>query len=340
MRRISCLLLLLVTKCFAQDASVIQEYIDQYKGIAIAEMQRTGVPAAITLAQGIHESAAGLSDLVKASNNHFGIKCKTGWTGAAVYHDDDAKGECFRSYTCPQDSYKDHSDFLKINKRYAFLFDFDPLNYEAWARGLKQAGYATNPRYPQILITTIERYHLNDLTLVALDKTNSLLGADMAVNTTTPQPQTPVQVQTQQPSTGVFVMDTSSVSTPVRHIPNSNFDIVNTYPNGVFNINGSKVVFAEKGTSMLALAMQHHISLKNLLSWNDMKEMDILDANQLVFIQKKLKKSSTSYHEVKMGETLWQISQQEGVRLASLMEHNNLSAENAVLKEGSKLMLN
>lgn len=336
MLRFVPLLLLLATKCFSQDSLAIQNYIDQYKAAAIAEEQRTGVPAAITIAQGIHESAAGTSPLVLASNNHFGIKCKTGWTGAAVYHDDDAKGECFRSYTCPQDSYKDHSDFLKANKRYAFLFDYDPLDYESWAKGLKQAGYATNPRYPQILISTIERFHLNDITLLALDKTN-LLGSDVAVNT----PQPDAAPATPPAATTGFIMDTTATvaAPPIRHIPNSAFDITSTYPTGVFSINGSKVVFAERGTSLLALATKHHIGLGSLLQWNDMRNTDILEENQLIFIEKKPKKCSTAYHEVKRGETLWQISQQEGIRLASLIEYNKLN-ETATLQEGSKLVLN
>ena len=335
MLRFVCLLLLLCAKCFAQDSLKIQQYIDQYKAAAIAEMQRTGIPAAITLAQGIHESAAGTSPLTIASNNHFGIKCKTGWAGPAVYHDDDAKGECFRSYTCPQDSYKDHSDFLKANQRYAFLFGYDPLDYEAWAKGLKQAGYATNPKYPQILIKTIERFHLNELTLLALDKTNSF-GNDMAISITNTQP---VIAAPAQPS-AAFTMDTTAIQPPVRHIPNSNFDIASTYPTGVFSINGSKVVFAERGTSLLALAMQHHISLPNLLAWNDMQHGEIVEENQLIFIEKKSKKCQAAYHEVKSGETLWQISQQEGIRLASLMQYNQLTATNSYLQEGSRLMLN
>src|SRR5215216_3383360 len=117
----------------AQGNETILEYISTYKEIAIAEMQRTGVPASIKLAQGIHETTAGTSELVKKSNNHFGIKCKANWTGQSVSHDDDARGECFRKYEDPEDSYKDHSDFLKGSSRYAFLFDFDPINYEAWA---------------------------------------------------------------------------------------------------------------------------------------------------------------------------------------------------------------
>ena len=129
----------------------IEEYIEQFKDIAINEMKRSGIPASITLAQGILESENGNSELVKKSNNHFGIKCKSTWSGESVTHDDDATGECFRAYTNAGESYRDHSDFLKANKRYGSLFNLDPVDYEGWAKGLKKAGYATNPKYPDLL---------------------------------------------------------------------------------------------------------------------------------------------------------------------------------------------
>ncbi|HRF25764.1 MAG TPA: glucosaminidase domain-containing protein, partial [Ferruginibacter sp.] len=140
----------------------IPEYIDQYKELAIEEMRRTGVPASIKLAQGIHETESGNSDLVKRSNNHFGIKCKTGWSGEFVYHDDDALGECFRKYPSAEESYRDHSNFLRRSNRYAFLFNLDPTDYKNWAYGLKKAGYATNPKYPLLLIKYIEQYNLQE----------------------------------------------------------------------------------------------------------------------------------------------------------------------------------
>src|ERR1700709_934334 len=148
-----------------QHPDDITLYINTYKEIAIEEMQRTGVPAAIKLAQGIHETQAGTSELVRKSNNHFGIKCKSSWTGDKVYHDDDARGECFRSYTQPEQSYRDHSDFLKGRPRYALLFALDPTDYKAWANGLRQAGYATNYRYAQILIKLIADYGLQQYPL-------------------------------------------------------------------------------------------------------------------------------------------------------------------------------
>jgi Mannosyl-glycoprotein endo-beta-N-acetylglucosaminidase/LysM domain len=148
----------------------IEEYVEQFKEIAMNEMRRSGVPASITLAQGILESESGNSELVKKSNNHFGIKCKSNWTGETVTHDDDANGECFRAYNNASDSYKDHSDFLKANQRYGALFNINPEDYTGWAKGLKKAGYATNPRYPELLIKYIEQNNLQQYSLLVLNK--------------------------------------------------------------------------------------------------------------------------------------------------------------------------
>jgi LysM repeat protein len=134
-------------------------YIDAFKGIAIEEMNKYGIPASITLAQGIVESGSGSSDLAKYANNHFGIKCTSDWKGKAYYKDDDQKNDCFRVYKDPRESYKDHSEFLK-RKRYAALFELDKNDYRNWAIGLKNAGYATNPKYPDLLINLIEKYQL------------------------------------------------------------------------------------------------------------------------------------------------------------------------------------
>jgi LysM repeat protein len=135
-------------------------YIDTFKGVAIEEMNTYGIPASITLAQGIIESGSGNSSLAKYANNHFGIKCTSEWKGKAYYKDDDKSNDCFRVYKDARDSYKDHSEFLK-RKRYSALFELDKNDYVNWAKGLKQAGYATNPRYPDMLINTIEKYQLH-----------------------------------------------------------------------------------------------------------------------------------------------------------------------------------
>lgn len=137
-----------------------ERYIETYKDIAIEQMKKYKVPASITLAQGLFESGAGMSSLARNSNNHFGIKCHR-WRGATVYHDDDERGECFRAYNNPRDSYEDHSKFLVTSSRYRSLFDLKITDYKGWSRGLKKAGYATNPRYADKLIEIIELYDLN-----------------------------------------------------------------------------------------------------------------------------------------------------------------------------------
>jgi len=139
--------------------NTVEKYIYQYKNIAQFEMQQHGVPASITLAQGILESGAGSGDLTQRANNHFGIKCHN-WKGEKVYHDDDKKQECFRKYTNPADSFRDHSLFLSGRNRYASLFKLNPKDYKGWAKGLRKAGYATDPKYPSKLISLIERYQL------------------------------------------------------------------------------------------------------------------------------------------------------------------------------------
>lgn len=151
-------------------ADVVKQYIYDYKDIAKNNMRNHGIPASITLAQGILESGAGRGTLCVNANNHFGIKCHKGWTGEAVYHDDDAKGECFRKYNDPAESYNDHSLFLTTRGRYASLFKLRKDDYKGWAKGLKAAGYATDPKYPNKLISIIERYGLDQYDAEVLGK--------------------------------------------------------------------------------------------------------------------------------------------------------------------------
>lgn len=278
----------------AQNMTV-EQYVSTYKGLAMSEMQRTGVPACITLAQGILETEGGNSDLLKASNNHFGIKCKANWTGETVYHDDDAAGECFRKYACAADSYKDHSDFLKGSDRYAFLFQLDPLDYKNWAYGLRKAGYATNPKYAQILINYIEQYHLNDYSLIAMGK--------MKDTTETPY--------------------VAAAPAPVLVAPVAKRAVVQ-YPQGEFRINETRVVFATAGTSLLALADEYHVSLSYLVDFNELKDNNELPKDQLVYLQRKRKVGSKETHTVADGESLYDVAQTEGIRLSALREYNEL----------------
>jgi LysM repeat protein len=303
----------------AQRNSDVIDYINTYKEIAIREMQRSGVPASITLAQGIHESMAGKSDLVQRSNNHFGIKCRAEWKGEKVYHDDDARGECFRSYTKAEESYVDHSDFLKKGTRYAFLFELDPTDYNQWAYGLKKAGYATNPKYPQILIKYIEDYNLQQYTLIAMGKLSP--GEEVLAGGGKP-----VSI-----SNGVAIQEIKFPAAPKAPVD---------YPIGQFTINRTRVIFAKAGASMLGIAKEYDISLKHLLDFNeiDEEEDDVLAQDQLIFLQRKRRSGEAEFHEVRPGETLYDICQSEGIRLESLINYNHLQdqGEPAV---GEKLYL-
>ena len=155
-----------------------QAYIEKYKEVAIEEMMLFGIPASITLAQGILESGDGESKLAKEANNHFGIKCHLDWDGPKIYHDDDEKGECFRKYKHAEESYRDHSTFLRDRSRYADLFKLDRTDYKSWAHGLKKAGYATNPNYPKLLIKIIEENNLHQYDLRS-NNTQMVLGEHM-----------------------------------------------------------------------------------------------------------------------------------------------------------------
>ncbi|WP_310559810.1 glucosaminidase domain-containing protein [Flavobacterium sp.] len=149
-------------------SDLVNGYIFNYKDIAMSNMRNFGIPASIILAQGILESGAGQSKLAITSNNHFGIKCYTDWKGETTLYDDDRSQECFRKYKNPEESFQDHADIVSKRKRYAVLFDLPKGNYKAWAKGLKDAGYATDPQYPEKLINYIERYHLDEYDTMVL----------------------------------------------------------------------------------------------------------------------------------------------------------------------------
>lgn len=168
MKRFGLVVLVIAALSFSggEEKLTPYQYIELYKNIAVREMHRTGIPASITMAQGLLESGNGNSRLAKQGNNHFGIKCKSTWKGRTIFEDDDAPGECFRAYDSAYLSYVDHSEFLLGNVRYAFLFGYDRTDYKSWAHGLKQAGYATNPKYPELLIGIIERHELHKFDLM------------------------------------------------------------------------------------------------------------------------------------------------------------------------------
>ncbi len=313
---------------FAQK-NTPQQYIEQYANLAQKEMKRTGVPASITLAQGILESESGNSDLASKSSNHFGIKCKTEWTGEKVYHNDDARGECFRKYENVEQSFIDHSDFLKSRAHYAFLFLLDPTDYQGWAKGLKKAGYATNPTYAQKLIGLIEKYELfkyDDLSMY-IEKERE--------NTIAPQVTEPIIELQSMP-----VADEKTTTTPPEDEDALQKDLLNSKNIKTQKINGLKAIKASRGASMFAIAEQHNISLSKLLAYNDYEESydEILKKETVLYLQKKKKQGSNATHIVVKGETLHAIAQQYGIRMDALLRMNGLQKD-AVLKEGISLTL-
>lgn len=293
---------------FAQKISP-DEYINTYKNIAVAEMKRSGIPASVTLAQGILETECGNSDLVKRSNNHFGIKCKNTWTGESVKHTDDAPNECFRKYNNPEESYKDHSDYLKSTPRYAALFQLNPSDYKGWAYGLRRAGYATNPQYPQIVISNIEKYHLqqyDNLTTEDIDN----IAANKIINV-------------QKPDTENVMVDLSKVENSLK-LKNK--------------INGLKALMAPKGISLLVIASKANIDLGKLLEYNDLSTDGLLNDEQVIYLEKKLKQGNRDFYIALQKESLYDISQNNAIQLKYLSQLNNMN-ENQTVEKGTKIKL-
>ena len=293
----------------AQNLSVDQ-YIQLHKDLAIREMKRMGIPAAITLAQGLLETENGNSDLVKKSNNHFGLKCKSSWNAGSVSHDDDASGECFRTYKDAEASYRDHSNYLRGNDRYSFLFKLDPRDYRGWAFGLKKAGYATNPRYPNILIKNIEDNNLQQYTLGAIGQ--------VPVYDASKYQSDPEEVAIAQ------LTKNANTSEPEVDLK--------------LTVNGIKAILAHRSRSLLAIATDNNINLSKLLEFNDLQEDGLLKKDQYLFLEKKVKEGNKDFHIVQNGETLYDIAQRNGVCLENLAEYNQINSGQSLIP-GQKIYL-
>lgn len=302
---LGCLMLTIMVSA-AQPNQQVLNYIETYRYIAIQEMVEYRIPASITMAQGIIESGSGLSTLAKESNNHFGIKCHTDWKGEKVYHDDDAKGECFRKYDAVEDSYRDHSIFLSTKPRYAALFELDPDDYKAWAKGLKDAGYATNPKYADMLIKMIEEYALYELdkmTLADLKKENKKQDKEKSTDTSA--------------TTDVKNSDKEDRS------KEKYFDW-NGYAGEVYYFNRIPTITAKADDTPELIAEKHKIKISLLRDYNDIEDGRGLEAGQKVYLQPKRKRGNTKIHVVKPGETMYSISRDEGVRMTSLYKYNKM----------------
>ncbi|HPF90947.1 MAG TPA: glucosaminidase domain-containing protein [Flavobacteriales bacterium] len=294
-----------------------EEYIGEWKEVAVKKMREHGIPASITLAQGLLESGNGNSELARKSNNHFGIKCTPDWTGGRSYHDDDKKDDCFRKYKDAAQSYEDHAKFLQ-KPRYAALFELKPTDYEGWAKGLKKAGYATDPNYPSKLIALIERYELDKL-----DK-----GIDVAY-----MPRSTSSASTNKPTT-----TKPSGRKPGRR---SESDVI-TWSAGrtVESFEGRiKYVTAKEGDDFRKLAQDLEMTHGMIARWNDMDKNAKLEAGQRIYIQPKRNAAkSQDEHVAVAGESLWDVSQHYGVKLSRLAKYNALS-EDARLSAGQRIAL-
>lgn len=303
-------LFLFVLKASAQDTyqQRVINYITTYKALAIEEMKRTGVPASITIGQGIIETEAGRSALATIANNHFGIKCHQDWKGETYYFDDDAPNECFRKYDSPNQSFKDHSNFLKGKQRYACLFQLEKIDYKGWSKGLKACGYATNPRYAEILITAIENNNLQQYDQLGLDPNyvehkNSPDSIKAICN-----------IQNQDPETDAIISDL--VSDP-QH-------------GRVYFFNNIKCIELKQGETLQKVAAEYELGIKRLLKYNDMNSKTKTHPGDRIYLQPKHRNGDLAYHTVKEGETMFEISQMHGIQLLFLVEKNIMFIGNEV----------
>lgn len=273
-----------------------QEYIDQYKSMAVKEMLQSGVPASITLSQGILESGDGNSMLAQKANNHFGIKCHGQWNGEKFYMDDDSKGECFRVYESVFDSYKDHSEFLRTRDRYSDLFKLERTDYKGWAHGLKKAGYATNPKYPDLLIKIIEE---NDL--------HQYDGMNSAPN----EPKKVIsQEEKPKPRRGKLANESEFTVGMGSNIHTSK--------------NRIKYIVAHEGSTFESFERNFDIRKWQLTRYNDLKDNHKFTEGEIVYLQPKRGKAQEEFHIVVMGETMRDISQQHGIKLKKLYRKNRM----------------
>ncbi len=306
---------ILTASAFAQKAQSRLDYIAKYKDIAIKNMKSHGIPASITLAQGCLESGDGLSDLAVMANNHFGIKCHKEWSGPTYYKKDDDPGKsCFRKYRKAEESYKDHSDFLRYRDRYAFLFDLDVTDYKGWAHGLKKAGYATNPQYPQLLIKIIEDYELYKYDM-ASDNVENKSGSQKA-NVVPPSP--------------------AQLEAVKRVIPAKSSHWYKYSQNRPLYVrNGVTYVIANGGDTYASIAKEYNLFTKELLKFNDLRKDEEIAAGTVVYIEKK-KKRAQKYldcHVAEEGDNFYDLSQRYAVRLNMLMKYNDKKSINDISKD-------
>jgi LysM repeat protein len=295
------LLFSVIQTAWANGKYTIEQYITSWSGTAVDQMVEHGIPASITLAQGILESSYGNSYLAQNGNNHFGIKCHD-WLGATIHKDDDSKNECFRKYKNAKDSYQDHSKFLTSRSRYAELFLLDKTDYTAWAKGLKKAGYATNPKYDKLLIDLIEKHNLAEF-----DKKGIVIEPE------------PLNIKTE--------LDLLAEKEERR--------------TALVNANRTKYIVAKDGDTFYRVAREFGLTLRQLHKYNDFpKTKTTLESGDLIYLMPKANRSKAEANiKVEKEKTLWAVSQEYGIKLKSLMERNNITSPDALLASGEVIIL-
>lgn len=319
------------SESFASDKKYTQaEYVSLWKDVAVSQMHSHKIPASITLAQGILESGNGNSVLAQKANNHFGIKCHD-WKGETIYIDDDKKNECFRSYPDASDSYKDHSLFLTGRSRYAGLFSYQITDYKNWAQGLKDAGYATNPKYPQLLIDLIERLKLHEFDQAALPPKPTDVLIDNKEDKKSPQVKEQKQEREPLFKRKQKVKKETTVAAPV----------LKGQHQVLVHKNEIKYIVAKKGDTYYRISKELDIALWQLYKYNEFgATKDVLNEGDIVYLQPKRNKSRTDEKfTVSKSVSLRTIAHQEGVKLEKLMERNQITAPDELLKKGTVIQL-
>ena len=325
--RIPCLFVVCVffsgVNMLASDGVTAEDYIDRWKKEAVYQMIEYKIPASITLAQGILESGNGVSELALKSNNHFGIKCHSDWTGGRTYHDDDEKGECFRVYDHPRDSYEDHSKFL-LKNRYSILFELELEDYKGWAKGLKKCGYATNPQYAEKLITLIERHNLNILDSNGNDALAHVGRSESAAD--------PDRVREQH-----VIADRLGSKTEARLARNSSSNMggarrIRTTEHGI------QYAFAREGDTQKSLGKELDMMPWQFRRYNEVSKNHVFNVGDKIYLQPKKNHAAYAWHTVRQGQTLWDISQLYGIKTSAIIRKNRLNP-NAPLKAGNILSL-
>jgi len=313
--------LVFVHSSFVYKKQTPKEYIIKYKGDAIKEMNRTGVPASITLAQGMLESGYGNSRLARKANNHFGIKCHSDWKGPTFKMDDDAKNECFRKYKTVWHSYRDHSDFLKGKRRYASLFELKITDYKGWAKGLRKAGYATNKMYASLLITIIERHDLNQYV-------KKLKGRKNKKN------------KKQKESKIVPVINKDEKHREENRSEGDDDFKIEVLPlnNLQKSANGINYVKVKKGDTYYSIAKVNNIPLSRLYRYNECNADTILKIGTAIYLQPKRARGTRSVHYYVEGNNLYRISQSYGIKLKHIYRRNQWEVGH-VPKNGDKILL-